>query len=102
MAIVSAADVAAWADIDLSVADTTVMDGVIAAVEAALALGYDVPEPVPADIVQAVLMQSARLYQRRYTVHGIAQFGDAYATRVSRFDPDIDSLLDPYRKWVGA
>lgn len=102
MAIVTAADVARWADLQLSTDDTAVMTAVIDAVEVALGRSHDVPDPAPADVVQAVTMQAARLYRRRSTPDGIAAFGEQYATRVARFDPDIDALLAPYQRWALA
>ena len=99
MAIVTAADIKAWANID--VLDEELVP-VIAAVEAALTVSHALPVPAPADVKQAIVMQVARLWKRRTTIEGVSSFGNDFAMRVNRYDPDIDALLDPYRKWVGA
>jgi len=78
------------------------MTSVVAAVEAALTLSHDIPDAWPADVRQAVIMQAARLWKRRTTIEGVTSFGQDFAIRVNRFDPDIDSLLAPYVKWVCA
>lgn len=94
----------------------TVLVNLVAAVETAVTGSHDVPGPFqpeevdgepnplhvpapPADAVQGVLMQCARLYRRRFTPEGISTFGTDFALRVNRFDPDIDALLDRYKRW---
>lgn len=102
-----------YADID---ADDAVLVPLIAAVETAVTGSHDVPGPfqpatidgevnplhvpdVPADAKHGVLMSCARLYRRRFTLEGIATFGEDFALRVNRFDPDVDALLDRYKRW---
>lgn len=51
---------------------------------------------VPADVVQAALIQAARVYQRRYSPGGLVGQGD-FVFRVSgRPDPDVVEMLSPY------
>lgn len=53
---------------------------------------------VPVQVRQACLILSSRLFERRNSPLGIAGFSDMGAVRVSRFDADINNLLDPLRK----
>lgn len=106
MTIVDPTVVAEWPDLDLDETGTEMMALVIAAVEAHARKHYTVPETIDpaddADLILGCTMQCARLYKRRTTIEGIASFGEQYATRVARFDPDIDQMLDGYRKWAMA
>jgi hypothetical protein len=43
---------------------------------------------------------SLRQYKRYDSPLGVAGFGDMGAVRVSRIDPDIQSMLAPYRRNV--
>ena len=99
---VTAADVARWADLELSEDDETVMTAVITAVTSAVAHSFDVPETEPADVTQAITMQSARLYKRRGTPNGLEGVTGEFVARVSRFDPDVASLLAPFERWSMA
>jgi hypothetical protein len=51
---------------------------------------------VPKAITQACLMMSARLYKRREAINGTLGF-DEFALRLSNTDPDVASLIAPYR-----
>jgi hypothetical protein len=53
---------------------------------------------VPTDIRQACNLIAIRQYKRYDSPLGVAGFGDLGAIRVSRFDPDVETLLSPYRK----
>ncbi len=53
----------------------------------------------PVEIQQAVIMQAARLYRRRYSVSGYEGFGDLGAARVPAFDADVERLLDRYLRF---
>lgn len=54
---------------------------------------------VPADVKQACLIQSSRLFQRRQSIDGVIAGGDFGVIRVgSRLDPDVGMLLDRYRR----
>lgn len=53
-----------------------------------------VPEPV----AEACLLMSARVYRRRQSPEGVIGFGDFGPIRVSRIDPDVAVLLEPYAK----
>ena len=57
---------------------------------------------VPVDVQQACVLMSLRQYKRYDSPLGVAGFGDMGAVRVSRIDPDIQSLLAPYRRNVVA
>lgn len=47
-----------------------------------------------------LFMQAHRLLKRPSTPDGVAGFGpDLGIVRLSRFDPDIDLILGPYRDW---
>lgn len=51
---------------------------------------------VPAAIKEACLLRAARLYRRKASPEGVAGFGDLGVVRVSRNDPDYESLIAPY------
>lgn len=51
---------------------------------------------VPDEIAQAAQLLAARLYRRKDSPNGVIGSADWGTIRVSRFDPDIDALLDPY------
>lgn len=53
---------------------------------------------VPVDIKQAANLLAIRQFKRYDSPLGVAGFGDIGVVRVSRVDPDIESLLGPYRK----
>lgn len=53
---------------------------------------------IPTDVKQATVILAGRLYKRLDSVLGVAGFGDLGAIRVSRFDPDIEALIGPYKK----
>lgn len=56
---------------------------------------------VPTAIKQACVIQAARIFKRNDSPLGVAGFGDMGAMRVSRVDPDVARLLDPYRRVNG-
>lgn len=53
---------------------------------------------VPTAVKQATVLYSMRQFKRYDSPLGVAGFGDIGAIRVSRFDPDVESMLSPYRK----
>jgi hypothetical protein len=53
---------------------------------------------IPTDVKQACNLMAIRQYKRYDSPLGVAGFGDIGVVRVSRVDPDIESLLAPYRK----
>jgi hypothetical protein len=55
---------------------------------------------IPVDVQQACVLMSLRQYSRYNSPLGVAGFGDMGAVRVSRIDPDIQSMLAPYRRNV--
>lgn len=57
-------------------------------------------DEVPAQVRQAAVLQSSRLFKRTDSPLGVAGFGDMGVMRVSRFvDPDVEYLLAPFRRW---
>jgi hypothetical protein len=54
---------------------------------------------VPVAVREATILQASRLFTRLDSPLGVAGFGDMGAMRVSRFvDPDVEALLQPYRR----
>lgn len=53
---------------------------------------------IPADVTQACLILAARFYKRKDSPDGISNWGDIGVIRVTRADPDVTALLDPYRR----
>lgn len=53
---------------------------------------------VPTDIEQACIILSQRQYKRYDSPLGVAGIGDIGIIRVSRIDPDVASILAPYRR----
>ena len=51
---------------------------------------------IPKAIEQATLLQSARYFKRADSPMGVAGFDAMGVVRLSRIDPDIATLLDPY------
>jgi len=50
------------------------------------------------DIVQATILLSMRQFKRYDSPLGVAGFGDLGAMRVTKFDPDVEALVAPWRK----
>jgi hypothetical protein len=53
---------------------------------------------VPTDIKQATILLAMRQFKRYDSPLGVAGFGDLGVIRVGRIDPDIESLIMPYKK----
>lgn len=53
---------------------------------------------VPVAIKQATVLYASRIFKRNDSPLGVAGFGDIGVIRVSRIDPDITSLIAPYKK----
>ncbi|NMO52026.1 hypothetical protein HH310_12565 [Actinoplanes sp. TBRC 11911] len=51
---------------------------------------------VPDEVSQACALQAARLYRRKDSPEGVLGNSEWGAVRVSRFDPDVESLIAPY------
>ncbi|MEI6358623.1 MAG: hypothetical protein WCP53_16215, partial [Verrucomicrobiota bacterium] len=54
---------------------------------------------VPTMVTQATVIQAARIYKRADSPLGVAGFGDMGAIRVSRTDPDVYTLIRPFKKF---
>jgi len=98
------ADVLAWiassagAQVpDLSTEDDAALARVVGAVTAHVAHTHEAPDPITDDYTQALVMQAARLWQRRFTPSGVEGVGDFGPVRVTRLDHDVEALLAPYR-----
>jgi len=53
---------------------------------------------IPIAIKQATIMTAGRLYKRYDSPLGVLGFGDLGVVRISRLDPDIAGLVQPYRR----
>ena len=53
---------------------------------------------VPTAIKQATVLLGARIFKRNDSPGGVMGFGDLGVIRVGRMDPDIDRLIQPYKK----
>lgn len=51
---------------------------------------------IPADIVQATLIQAQRLYRRKDSPEGVAGSADWGVIRMSRVDPDVQALIQNF------
>lgn len=51
---------------------------------------------IPEPIAEATLLLANRRYMRRDSPEGVSGWGDQGVVRVSRFDPDIEDLVDAY------
>lgn len=54
---------------------------------------------LPETVVQAIVMQSARLYRRRFSMSGYEGFGEVGIARVTALDPDIEDMLIRYLRY---
>ena len=52
----------------------------------------------PIAIKQATVLLASRIFKRNDSPGGVMGFGDIGVVRVSKFDPDIERLINPYRK----
>ena len=52
---------------------------------------------VPGPVHRACIIWARRLYTRKDSPAGVLGFGDMGAVRLSVVDPDVRSLLDPFR-----
>jgi hypothetical protein len=55
---------------------------------------------IPSAVKQATILSAMRQFKRYDSPLGVAGFGDLGAIRVGRVDPDIESLLMPFKKSV--
>lgn len=103
--MITADDVTSWANLTLSKDDDLVsMERVVSGVLAYANRHYTIPDDLDAegehaDLWLGLVMQAARLYGRRTTPDGIASFGEQFSLRVSRFDPDIETMCSGYWKF---
>lgn len=57
---------------------------------------------VPTAIRQATILLAMRSWKRYDSPLGVAGFGDIGVMRVGRVDPDVEALLMPFKKVIGA
>ena len=57
---------------------------------------------VPIAVKQACILLAMRQFKRYDAPMGVMGFGDLGAIRVGRTDPDVEALLQPYRKTVAS
>lgn len=95
-------DVESWLSLPADSLDVTKLDRLIAAVNAHAADHYDLTDP-DERVDQALIMQTARLWQRQYTADGIAFAGsdEQAPVRVLVFDQDVARLLGGRLKVTG-
>lgn len=53
---------------------------------------------IPAQVKQATIIMTLRQFKRYDSPLGVAGWGDLGAVRVGKFDPDMQMLLNPFRK----
>jgi hypothetical protein len=53
---------------------------------------------IPTAIKQATILSSLRAYKRYESPTGVLGFSDIGVVRVGRLDPDVERLIQPYRK----
>lgn len=51
---------------------------------------------VPAGVKQAMVILAVRLFKRKESPEGVAGWNDMGSVRISKYDPDVYSLLLPY------
>ena len=76
--------------------DETVLDRIIAGVDAHAARFYDLTDAddgTDDERDQALIMECARLYMRKHSSSGYVGTDELGAVRVTSFDPDVRSLL---------
>lgn len=94
-------DIAAWRGVSTPTgAEASALQLVInAAMDTiSLNLGYPADLSLPG-VRQAVIMQASRLWKRRDSPGGVESYDEYGAIRVTRFDPDIEALLAPFRTY---
>jgi len=57
---------------------------------------------VPTAIKQATILASLRAYKRYESPTGVLGFSDVGVVRIGRLDPDVQRLIDPYRRFLMA
>lgn len=75
------------------------LDAAIEYVEYRTGLSETGDPDIGANVREAILMMTSRLFRRRLTPEGVAAFGEFGAVRVSSADPDIERLLTQSRSW---
>ncbi len=53
---------------------------------------------IPSAIKQATILSSLRAYKRYESPTGVLGFSDVGVIRIGRLDPDVERLIQPYRK----
>jgi hypothetical protein len=88
------ADVEAWMGVDTGTLNATLLARVVAAVTDHADRHYDLTTVAPTDEHdQALIMQAARLYNRKHSPAGWSGSDDLTPVQVQVFDPDIARML---------
>lgn len=66
-----------------------------ATVQVAGTFGYS---SIPTAITQATILLASRVFKRNDSPLGVTGFGDIGVIRVGRFDPDVESMIAPYKR----
>jgi hypothetical protein len=81
--------------IDMDLIDSALSAATSRVIERCMVFTADLPETV----VQAIIMQSARLYRRRFSMSGYEGFGEVGIARITALDPDIEDMLIRYLRY---
>jgi hypothetical protein len=55
---------------------------------------------VPDEITQATLIMATRLFRRKGSPEGVAGFNDLGVVRLSKIDPDVQALIQPFKRYA--
>lgn len=81
--------------IDMALIDNALTAATARVIDRCMTFAGDLPDVV----VQAIIMQSARLYRRRFSMSGYEGFGEVGIARITQLDPDIEDLLVRYLRY---
>jgi len=81
-------------------AATESMTKVVDAISANIAKTHTEPEFEDPDYDLGITMQCARVWKRKSSPEGVIANSEFGAIRVTRLDPDIERMLDPYANFV--
>jgi hypothetical protein len=99
--MVDAASVFAWmGTTNPTAAALDSMAIVVDAVTANVAKTHTAPDFDEPDYDLAVTMQCARIWKRKSSPEGVIANSEFGAIRITRFDSDIERMLDPFANFV--
>ena len=97
MSYVTVADLQTY--LGLTAINTALAQECIDATEERLSQRCALPATWTSNITLAVKIQAFRLYKRHDNPEGIVGFDGQGVPRITRFDPDVEDLIDGVRKW---